>query len=74
MAEDLNVYFSSVFTREDFSSLLESDAKCQDFKTDYLGQLIATLEMVAKKIKAMKVDKSLGVYGVPAKLQMEIVE
>ena len=54
MAEDLNRYFSSVFTREDISSLSVSDTKFQEAKSDYLGQLIITLEMVAKKIKAMK--------------------
>ena len=54
MAEDLNRYFSSVFTREDISSLSVSDTKFQEAKSDYLRQLIITLEMVAKKIKAMK--------------------
>ena len=54
MAEDLNGYFSSVFTREDISSLPDPDAKFQETKSDYLGQLIVTPEMVSKKIKAMK--------------------
>ena len=53
MAEDLNGYFSSVFTRENISSLPVLDAKFQEAKSDYLGQLIVTPEMVAKKIKAM---------------------
>ena len=52
MVEDLNGYFSSVFTREDISSLPFPDAKL-----DYLGQLIVTPEMVATKIKAMKDNK-----------------
>ena len=42
-AEDLNGYFSSVFTREDISSLPVPDAK-----SDYLGQLIVIPEKVAK--------------------------
>ena len=42
MAEDLNRYFSSVFTREDISSLPVPDAKFQDAKSDYLWQLIVT--------------------------------
>ena len=57
MVEDLNEYFSSVFTREDISSLPVPDTKFQEPKLDYLGQLIVTPEMVAKKIKATKNNK-----------------
>ena len=74
MAEDLNGYFSSVFTREDTNSLPVSDAKLQEAKSDYLGQLIITPEMVAKKIKAMKDNKSPRVDGILPKLLMETVE
>ena len=49
MAEDLNGYLSSVFTREDISSLSVPDAKFQKAKSEYLWQLIVTPEMVAKK-------------------------
>ena len=61
MAEHLNGYFSSVFTKEDISSLPVADAKFQEAKSDYLGPLVVTPEMVAKKIKAMKDTKSRGV-------------
>ena len=64
MAEDLNGYFSSVFTKEDISSLPVADAKFPDAKSDYLGPLVVTPEMVAKKIKAMKDNKSPGVDGI----------
>ena len=74
MAEDLNGYFSSVFTREDISSLPIPYAKFQEVKSDYVGQLIVTREMLAKKIKTMKVNKPLGVDGMPPKLLMETVE
>ena len=74
MAEDLNGYFSSVFTRKDISSLPVPDAKFQDAKSDYLGPLTVTPEMVAQKIKAMKDNKSPGVDGIPPKLLMETVE
>ena len=74
MAEDLNGYFSSVFTREDISSLPVPDAKFQEAKSDYLGQLIVTLKIVAKKIKAMTDNKSPGVDGIPPQLLMETVE
>ena len=69
MAADLNGYFSSVFTKEDISSLPVADAK-----SDYLGPLVVTPELVAKKIKAMKDNKSPGVDGIPPKLLMETVE
>ena len=58
MAEDLNGYFSSVFTKEDISSLPVADAKFQEAKSYYLGPLVVTPELVAKKIKAMK-DKAI---------------
>ena len=74
MAEDLNIYFSSVFTKEDFSSLPVADAKFQEAKSDYLGPLVATPELVAKKSKAMKDNKSPGVDGIPPKLLMETVQ
>ena len=62
MAENLNGYFSSVF-REDISSLTVADAKFQEAKSDCLGQLVVTPEMVAKKIKTTKDNKSPGVDG-----------
>ena len=60
MATYLNGYFSSVFTRKYIHSLQFPDAKFQDAKPDYLGKLIVTPSMVAKKIKAMKDNKSPG--------------
>ena len=49
------------------------DAKFQEGKSDYLGPLIETPEMVIKKIKEMKDNKSPGVDGIPQKLLMETV-
>ena len=72
MAEDLNGYFIPVFTKEDKSSLNVPDAKFQDAKSDYLGQL--TPERVAKKLKAMKDIKSPGVDGILPKLLIKTVE
>ena len=40
----------------------------------YLGQLFVTPEMIAKKIKKMKDNKSPGVDGIPPKLLKEIVD
>ena len=74
MVEDLNGFFSSVFTREDIGPLPVPDPKFQEAKLDYLGQLIVTPEMVAKKIKAMKDNKSPGMDGIPPILLMETLE
>ena len=71
MAENLN--FSSVFTREDISSLPVPDAKFQEAKSDYLGQLTVTPEVVTKKINAMKENRSPGLDRIMPKL-METVE
>ena len=43
---------------KDVSSLPVPDVKFQEAKSDYLGHLNATPKMVAKKIKAMKDNKS----------------
>ena len=72
MVEDLNGYVSSVFTREDISTL--PVAKFQEAKSDFLWQLIVTPEIIAKKIKAMKDNISPGVDGIPPELLMETVE
>ena len=49
-------------------------AKFQEAKSDYFRQLIVTPEMVTKKIKAMKDNKSPGFYEIPPKLLMETAE
>ena len=68
------MYTSVQCLPEDISSLPVPDAKFQEVKSDYLGQLIFTPDMVAKKIKAMKDNKSPGVDGILPKLLMETVE
>ena len=73
MSEYLNGYFISVFTREDISSFPVPSAIFQEAKSDNLGQLIVTPEMVAKQIQAMNDNKSPGVDGIPPKLLMETV-
>ena len=74
MEENLNEYFSSVFTREDTSALPVPETKFEGRESDYLGQLIVTPKMVAKKIRDMKENKSPGVDGIPPKLLLEIVK
>ena len=74
MAEVLNEYFSSVFTTEDVSSLPVPFTKFEGNKSEHLGQLFVTPEMIANKIKKMKDNKSYRVDGIPPKLLKEIVE
>ena len=74
MAEILNEYFSSVFTIEDISSLQVPLTKFEGNKSEHLRQLFVTPEMISKKIKKMKDNKSPGVDGIPPKLLKEIVE
>ena len=69
-----NEYFSSVFTTEDISSLPVPFTKFEDNKSEHLGQLFVTPEMIAQKIKKVKDNKSPGVDGIPPKLLKEIVE
>ena len=51
MAEVLNEYFSSVFTTENISSLLVQFTKFEGNKSEHLGQLFVTPEMIAKKLR-----------------------
>ena len=74
MAEVLNEYISSVFTKEDISSLPVPFTKFEGSKSEHLGQLFVTPEMTIKKINKMKDNKSQGVGGIPPKLLKEIVE
>ncbi len=57
MAEELNLHFSSVFTREDTRSLPVSETKFNGPEGGRLGPLVVTLEVVATKIKNMKENK-----------------
>ena len=66
--ENLNEYFSSVFTREDISILPVLETKFEGREFDYLGQLIVTPTMVAMKIRDMKDNKSPGVDGIPPQI------
>ena len=74
MAEVLNEYFSSVFTTEDINSLPVPFTKFEGNKSEQLGQLFVTPEIIAKKIKKMKDNKSTEINGIPPKLLKEIVE
>ena len=74
MAEELNRHFSSVFTREDTSSLPVPETKFKGSEGERLGQLVVTPEVVVSKINNMKENKSAGVDGISPKILKETVE
>ena len=74
MAEELNMYFSSVFTREDTSSLPVPETKFNGSEGERLGQLVVIPEVVASKINTMTENKSPGVDGISPKILKETVE
>ena len=49
MAEELNLHFSYVFTREDTSSLPVPETKFKGSEGERVGQLVVTPEFVASK-------------------------
>ena len=69
MTKVLNEYFSSVFTTEDIIQLPVPVTKFEVDKSDDLGQLFVTPEIISKKIKIRD-----SVDGIPPKLPKEIVE
>ena len=74
MGEELNMHFSSVFTRKDTSSLPVPETKFKGSEGGRLGQLVVTPEVVASKINNMKENKSPGVDGISPKILEETVE
>ena len=50
MADELHLHISSVFTREDTSSLTVPETKFSGPEGERLGQLVVTPEVVATKI------------------------
>ena len=67
MAEELNMHFSSVFTREDTCSLPVPETKFNGPEGERLGQLVVTAKVVACQINNMKENKSPGVDGISPK-------
>ena len=67
-SEELNIHFSSVFTREATSSLLVPETKFKGSEEERLGQLVVTPEVVVSQINNMKEIKSPGVDGISSKI------
>ena len=74
MAEELNMHFSSVFTREDTSSFSAPETKFEGSEGERLGQLVITPEVVAYTINNMKENMSPGVDWIAPKILKETVE
>ena len=68
------MHFSSVFTREDTSSLPVPETKFNGTEGERLGQLVITPEVLANKINNMKDNKSPGVDGIAPTILKETVE
>ena len=68
------MHFSSVFTRENISSLPVPESKFNGSEGERLGQLVVTPEVAASTINNMKENKSPGVDGISPKIMKEIVE
>ena len=73
-ADELNMHFSSVFTREDTSSLPVPETKFKGSEGERLRQLVVTPGEVASQINNMTENKSPGVDGISPKIQKETVE
>ena len=74
MADELNMHCSSVFTREDTSSLPVPETKFKGSEWKRLGQLVVTPEVVASKINNMKENNSPGIDGISPKILKETVD
>ena len=68
MADELHMHFSSVFMREDTSSIPVPETKSRGSEGERLGQLFVTPEVVVSKINNMKENKSPGVDGISPKI------
>ena len=73
MSEELNMHYSSVFTREDTSSLPVPETKFNGPDGEMLGQLVVTPEVVASKINNTNRNKS-PVDRISPKILNETVE
>ena len=60
LAEELHMHFSSVFTREDISSLTVPETKFEGSEGERLGQLVITPEVAANKINNIKPERRVA--------------
>ena len=74
MVEELNRHSSSVFTREDTSSLPVPETMFKGSEGERLGQLVVTPEVAVSQIINMKEIKSPGMDGISPKILKETVQ
>ena len=60
MAEQLNTYFGSVFTKEDTNQMPEMLENARFSEREELREINISREMVLGKLMALKMDKSPG--------------
>ena len=72
IAEELNLHFSLVFTREDTSALPVTVTKFNATEGERLGQLVVTPDVVVSNTNSMS-NMSPGVYGIAHTTQKETV-
>ena len=63
---------SDQFYHRRYHITASSSIKFEGDKSDHIGQLFVTPEMITKKIKKMKDNKLPGVDGIPPKLLKDI--
>ena len=74
MVDELNMHFSSVFKREDTSSLPVPETKFKGSEGEVLGQLVVTPEVVVSKTNNIKENNSPEVEGISPRILKETVE
>lgn len=74
MAEVLNNYFSSVFTREDVSKMVEAPMIFKGTDSEALNNITIDVAVVKKKIEALRSDKAPGPDEVPPRVLRHLAE
>ena len=72
LADLLNRYFCSVFTKENLSNIPEAEQIFQGNSEDKLSNIVITEQMVLEKLNNLNVNKSLGPDEISGKLLFEI--
>jgi len=72
MAEAFNMYFTSVFTREDVSSLPDPVDICTDSDDKKLLDVAFTIEDMKDQLEKLRVDKAAGADGLSPRFLLEI--
>ena len=74
IAEVLNDYFSSVFTKEVTSSMPEARRIFTGDNSEVLKDITVDVDIVRTKLKALRPDKAAGPDNIPPKLLRELSE